>query len=285
MHPILFEIPGLSLPLRSFGVMVAGGFLLGMWIMGRLVQRYSEEPERDLARYSVVHVWILAGVLIGARLMYVIVEIAKGSTTGQEYLDAPWSVLFIWQGGLVMYGGLFGGILFGVWKGWKEKLDIPHGLDTGLTAGFFGLAVGRVGCLLVGDDYGKHVPPAYEHLPFPITLTVPVELPTGSLFGAQNAGQVLWATQPWMAVNAVLIGLLGVWLLKHRRFPGQVSLVLALVYSITRFVIERFRGDELRGMWFEGALSTSQLVAIGVATVSVLLLIRAGLRGAPAPQT
>jgi len=285
MHPILFEIPGLGFPLRSFGVMVAAGFLLGMWVMGRLVQRYSDQPAKDLARYSAVHVWILAGVLIGARLMYVTVEVAKGSSTGQEYIDSPWTVLFIWQGGLVMYGGLFGGILFGIWKGWKEGLDLAHGLDVGLTAGFFGLALGRIGCLLVGDDYGRIVPTRYEELPFPITLRVPAELPAGSLFGTQNAGHVLWATQPWMAINAILLGLFGIWLMKRRSFPGQVALVLVLLYSVTRFVIEMFRGDELRGMWFGDSISTSQLIAIGVAVVSTCLLIWTTLRHSPEPQT
>ena len=42
MHPIVFEIPGLGLPIRSFGLMVAGGFLLGMWIMNRLVRSLKD---------------------------------------------------------------------------------------------------------------------------------------------------------------------------------------------------------------------------------------------------
>jgi len=73
----------------------------------------SADPEADVARYGEVHVWVLAGILLGARLMYVIVEIAQGIGTGQAYLDEPWTILFIWQGGLVMYGGFAGGALLG----------------------------------------------------------------------------------------------------------------------------------------------------------------------------
>ncbi len=277
MHPILFQIPipGFSqeLPIRFFGVLVAAGFLLGMWIMGRLVQRYSADPQEDVQRYAAVHVWILMGILGGARLMYVLVEIAKGTSQGAQYVEEWWTVLFIWQGGLVMFGGFFGGMLLGAWKTRREGLCIAEGLDYGMPAAFFGLAMGRIGCLMVGDDYGKVVPEAYADLPFPITLRVPEVLHEGSLFGTQNIGQVLWATQPWMAINAALIGLTGVWLLRRRRYFGQVALVLALLYAITRFVIEYFRGDALRGVWFDGALSTSQLVAIGVAAAALVLLV------------
>lgn len=274
MHPIVFEIPGLGLPIRSFGLMVAGGFLLGMWVMNVLVRRHTDDPEAQLVKYSAVHVWILVGVILGARLMYVIVEIARGSANGQEYLADPLKILFIWEGGLVMFGGFFGGILLGGWKARKEGVNAAQGLDFGLPAGFFGLAVGRIGCLLVGDDYGKVVPQKYAELPFPLTVRVPEELPPGSLFGAENAGQLLWATQTWMTLNAALLGLLGLWLLRRPHAHGRVALTLTFLYSIGRFAIEAFRGDSLRGVWFDGALSTSQLVAIVVALVTLGLLMR-----------
>jgi len=296
MHPVLFELP-FGFPVRSFGVMLAAGFLLASWIFSRLVARHSQDPEGDVARYGAIPVWVLIGIVVGARLMYVLVEVLKGSLTGQEYLSSPLTILKIWEGGLVMYGGLFGGLLGGWWCARKHQIPLWHGTDIGLTAGWFGLAVGRIGCLLVGDDYGKVVPERWRHLPFPITLRVPYldpgwvdetgitrHLPEHSLFGEENAGKVLWATQPWMAINALLIALLGVWLLKRRAYPGQVALVIVLVYSITRFVIEMFRGDEVRGKWFSESLSTSQIVSIAAGLVSLFLLVRwRKLRVAPPP--
>ena len=277
MHPILFELPG-GFPLRSFGVMVALGFLLGSWILGRLALAGSKEPAADRERYGAVTMWILVGVILGARLMYVLVETAKGSETGQEYLSRPWTILAIWQGGLVMYGGLFGGLLAGALGVRRHKLPLAHSTDIGLTAGFFGYAVGRIGCLLVGDDYGSVVPEHLRHLPFPITLRVPQVLPPHSLFGEENAGQVLWATQAWMTLNGALLGLLGLWLLRRRHQPGQVALILLLLYALTRFGIEIFRGDAVRGTWFDGRVSTSQLIGIGLALVALALLARMRLR-------
>lgn len=271
MHPILFEIPGLGIPVRSFGLMVVLGFLLGNYLFGRLGMKYALDPQREAPGYAAVPLWILGGILIGARLMYVVVEIAKGSETGQRYVDDPLTIFAYWEGGLVMYGGTFGGILLGLWAAKRYGLRLAHSLDLGMISGFFGLSIGRIGCLLVGDDYGKVVPESAEDLPFPIVVKVPDELPDGSLFG-ENAGEVLWATQPWMSINAVLMGVVGLFLLKRRKYAGQVTLWLLVLYSVMRYLIEMFRGDALRGVWFDGALSTSQLVSIGLGSVSLVIL-------------
>ena len=117
------------------------------------------------------------------------------------------------------------------------------------------------------------MPEGSANLPFPITVRVPEVLPEGSLFGLDNAGQVLWATQPWMSINALLVGLLGMFLIKRRRYAGQVTLILLVVYSIGRYTIENFRGDKIRGMWFDGAISTSQLVSLVLGSLSLILLL------------
>lgn len=273
MHPILFTIPGFDFPIRSFGLMVAAGFLLGTWILGKLVQRGSPNPERDMERYGALPVWVLIGVVLGARCLYVIVEIARGSETGHEYLSQPWKIIAIWQGGLVMYGGMFGGMLGGVLCARRLKIPIWNALDLGVTAAFFGQAVGRVGCLLVGDDFGSIVPERWRDLPFPITLHVPNPLPPYSLFGDANAGQILWATQPMMTIKALIVASIGLWVLKRRRYAGQAALVMVVSYAILRSVVESFRGDEIRGLWFGGVISTSQLISLVSGTLALTLLI------------
>lgn len=270
MHPILFEI--LGFPLRSFGLMVVLGFLLGSHIYARLGRRYSADPDLTEAGYAAVPLWILGGILLGARGMYVLVEVLQGTDVGKQYVNDPLTVFAYWEGGLVMYGGTFGGIALGLWAARRHGLRLWHALDLGMTSGFFGLAVGRVGCLLVGDDYGKVVPEGSEDLPFPLVVRVPDDLPPGSLFGEGNLGKVLWATQPWMTINAVLMGLVGLYLIRRRRYAGQVTLALLVLYSIARFIIESFRGDKLRGLWFDDTVSTSQLVSIVLGTLSLVLL-------------
>ena len=108
-----------------------------------------------------------------------------------------------------MYGGFAGAMLLGTWAARRAGLHPWNALDTALVGGFVGLAVGRWGCLLVGDDYGRIVPEKYAHLPFPLTIRVPsLEWLTAhpkSLFDDGLAGKVLWATQPWMSLNALAV--------------------------------------------------------------------------------
>lgn len=273
MHPILFEIPGLHWPIRSFGVMVAIGFLVGSHIFSRLAARYGDDPKNDPARYSNITVWIVVGVMLGARLMYVIVQILMDTADGRHFRADPIAIFRIWEGGLVMYGGLIGAIGCGMWAARRMQVRAVHALDLGLVGGFVGQAIGRVGCLLVGDDYGKVVPERFASLPFPITLRVPDPLPPESLFGAENAGKLLWATQPLMMIKALLIAYIGWQILKRRRYAGQVSLWIILMYAVLRSAVELLRGDGVRGVWFGGTVSTSQIVSAAMFLFAATLLV------------
>ncbi|MBL4771741.1 MAG: prolipoprotein diacylglyceryl transferase [Planctomycetes bacterium] len=276
MHPILFEIPGIHFPLRSFGLMVMVGFLVGSHFLTRWGTRGAADPEKVVEGFAALPMWILVGIIAGARAMYVVVEVLRGDVVGQGFVDDPLSMLFVWQGGLVMYGGAIGGILGAWWATSKHKLPFNHAMDMGVTAAFLGLAFGRIGCLLVGDDFGSVVPEAYENLPFPITIRVPEVLAEHSLFGQENAGKILWCTQIWMSLNALMLFFIGrFWLLPRRRFGGQVAATLLFIYSFGRFGIEIFRGDAIRGVWFDGMVSTSQLISVVVALLTAIYL---GLR-------
>lgn len=278
MLPYLFSIPlwfrDEPFHLRSFGLLVALGFLFGANVLQRLAKKHGDDPEKDPENYSAIIMWTLFGVFGGARLMYVVVEILRDSSIGQRYLEDPLSMLFFWEGGLVMYGGFAGGALAGVLKAKMLGVRWLHALDMALISAFFAQAIGRVGCLLVGDDFGQVVPEKYEGLPFPITVHVPDPLPEGSLFGAENAGQVLWATQTWMSINALLLGLIAWRLFLRRRYSGQVTLWVIVLYAIGRYVIEMFRGDAIRGLWFDGLMSTSQLISVTAGLVALVMLIK-----------
>jgi len=312
MYPELFGI------LPSFGVLVATGFLVGVFLWGKTLTRFGLEPDKDPERASDIAVWLLVGVIGGARLMYVGVEttrywradvtpamqtyldegrvpaemtleerdLARKISVGHDFASDPLKILFIWQGGLVMFGGFAGAMLLGTWAARKRGFHPWNALDTGLVGGFVGQAIGRWGCLLVGDDYGSVVPEKYAHLPFPITIRVPsaewlAEHPK-SLFDDALAGEVLWATQPWMSFNALLIAAVAYVVLKKRRYFGQVAGVVLIQYSITRAIIESFRGDDVRGVWFGGAVSTSQIVAVLGLLAGVAILIGARKRPVPA---
>jgi prolipoprotein diacylglyceryltransferase len=110
-----------------------------------------------------------------------------------------------------------------------------------MIAGFFGLGIGRIGCLLVGDDHGRICD---ESLPFPIAIRVPEELHPKSLFDHELSGQTIYATQIWMMANAWMIALVGRWILGKRGAAGVATFTMLAIYAVTRGFIEYFRGDD-----------------------------------------
>ncbi|HIG10602.1 MAG: prolipoprotein diacylglyceryl transferase family protein [bacterium] len=285
MHPYLFSLPlpWLDAPfhVRSFGALVALGFLAGAHVLQRLAARYGDDPEHDEDHFAQIIMWVLFGVFGGARLMYVAVEMLRGSPTGEGYIQQPWTMFFFWQGGLVMYGGFLGGVLAGIHKARKLGVRWLNAVDMAMVAAFFAQAIGRIGCLMVGDDYGRVVPEKYADLPFPLVIRVPDPLPEGSLFGSQNAGEILWATQTWMSLNALALSGVAFFILKRRRYTGQVLLWTVALYALGRYAIEAFRGDSIRGLWFDGAMSTSQLISAVAGSLALVLIFMNRRRSDP----
>jgi phosphatidylglycerol:prolipoprotein diacylglycerol transferase len=144
MHPELFEIPFINWPVRSFGVMMVIGFLLGFYVLGRLGSKISSNPQliTNLALYC-----LIAGV-IGARVFYVIHHFDK--------LDRPLASMFaVWHGGLEFYGGVIFAIPVIVFYSRYHKLPIRRCLDIMAITLMLGLAFGRLGCFLNGCCFGK----------------------------------------------------------------------------------------------------------------------------------
>jgi len=276
--PELFTIPIVGVPLRSFGLLVALGFLIGVAMGSKLAGRFGADRKHDPERFADVSWWILVGVILGARLAFVLVNFG-------HYAQHPADILKIWEGGLVMYGGLILAVLLGVWK--AKRLGMPgwQTLDLGLTAGFLGQAIGRIGCFLVGDDYG-----APTSLPWAVTFPSPLH--DGSAFPPELAGVPVHPAQFYMSLKALSLFFLGLWMLRNKRFHGQVALVLIMGYALLRFLIEYVRFDaEARGGWFREGQSPADvhahLHALGIATADGMItdlpryqeLLRAGAEG------
>jgi len=144
MHPELFEIPFIHLTVRSFGLMMVIGFLLGFYLLGRMGRRISSNPQliTNLALYCLV-----AGV-VGARVFYVIHHFDK--------LKNHWTSMFaVWQGGLEFYGGVIFAVPVIVLYSRHYKLPIRPCLDIVAIALMLGLSSGRMGCFLNGCCFGK----------------------------------------------------------------------------------------------------------------------------------
>ena len=138
MYPTVFRIGNFDV--TSFGVMVAIGALVGLWVLGRELSRSGlPQSAADAAMAGVF------GGLIGAKLLWVAEHV------GEE----PLRDLILSRGGMSWFGGLVGGVGVALLFMWRMRVPIVATLAAATPALAIGHAIGRIGCFLVGDDYGK----------------------------------------------------------------------------------------------------------------------------------
>jgi phosphatidylglycerol:prolipoprotein diacylglycerol transferase len=227
MHPELFSIFGFSV--SSFGVMMATAFLVGSWITS--VRMREEGLDPDLATTLLIYVMI--GGIVGSKLYFAIdVSLRDGR---------PFFPLLFARDGITWYGGLMMATIVGAIGCRRLGVPVKIFADCTAVAGAVGQSIGRVGCFLVGDDYGK-----------------PTDVPWGVAFpnGIQPIYDTVHPTQLYeIAWLLPVAGLL--WLRRHRS-PFLFGEYLAL-NGLGRIVIENWRVNEpLLGLtepqWIGGLL-------------------------------
>jgi phosphatidylglycerol:prolipoprotein diacylglycerol transferase len=251
MRPILFTIGDIQVP--SFFFMIMMGTLACAfycyWIAGRTDLR--KEVYLDLGMIGMV-----CGVL-GARIFHILVE------APDYYLEDPTRVIEFWRGGFVSYGAYIGGTLSVFAYLYLRKLEVLKYIDVlclGIPLIQFCI---RVACLLAGCCYGRST-----DLPWAITFTN-----AASTAHYYFPNIPLHPVQIYSAIHAILlfIGINLFYFKKKNRFIGQCLPVLFIAYLIPRGIIELWRGDVDRGVWFDNLLSTGQIVGI-LGTVFFVLL-------------
>ena len=256
MFPVLFEIG--SFKIHSFGVMVAIGILVGSHWLAKEAQRLGDAKITEEKIQKLVWYMVLA-VIGGGRLMHVIVE-------HKHYLKHPLRIFAVWEGGLVFYGGFLAVFFTVVGFARKHKIGILRLCDLIAPSAFLGQSIGRWGCFLVGDDYGK---------PTDAWVGVVFTNPQ-SLIPEHLRGVPLHPAQIYMSVKAFLIFLGLTWITRRKKFDGQVAGMAFILYAILRSFIEFFRGDEDRG--FVGPLSTAQFTSLFGFLLGLSLLLFAPRR-------
>ena len=233
MYPTLFRIG--SFEITSFGAMMAVAALVGLWLFRRELEYAKISP--NAADAGLVGVF---GGLVGAKLLWTFEHAGEG----------PLTDLLFARGGLSWYGGFVGGVGAGlayiVMRGWP----IVPTLSAATPALAFGHLIGRIGCFLVGDDYGR-----------------PTDLPWGVAFprGLPPTTVPVHPTQLYEGIGLAVLG----WLLIRWRRSGVPDGIVLARYLVCagalRFAVEWLRVDER--------------VAFGmsVAHIASLVVIAAGL--------
>jgi phosphatidylglycerol:prolipoprotein diacylglycerol transferase len=288
LHPILWRfgpdflgISGWSPAIHTFGPLVALGCFLGILLMRREGIRRGFDPE---VITGLCVETLLAGVA-GSRVLFILITPDAFRHDPNNSFIYNWVIqyLALWNGGLVWYGGFLPAAIFGAWR--ANKLGLPWRTILDMTVPYviFGLAVGRIGCLMAGDDHGKLV----ESGPHWWTLTfhAAANREDNPLLSDPNLFEKpLWPAQPLMGIGALTIAVIGHSLRKKLQArPLATALVVLTLYPIHRFFIEMIRGDTIRkfvyvtqtdasGMAIDG-LSTSQAISIPLALIALTLLV------------
>lgn len=235
------------LTLHVYGIMTALGYL-SAFIISEIRAR-KKGMDTDVL-YGIFWCAVLGGSC-GSKLLYYIVSIP-------DIIKNP-SILWDFQNGWVVYGGIIGGVLASLIYCRYKKADFVSYADLVLPAVAFAQGCGRIGCFFAGCCYGRE---------------------TDSVLSIQYwqseyapNGVKLIPTQIYSSIGDFAIAFVLMAYAKCEPAKGKVTAGYCILYSIGRFVIEMFRND-YRGA--VGFLSTSQIISIFILILGLVMFVRAG---------
>ena len=267
MHPILVDFGTHDLPLLgpthlflpTYGVLFATATLLAWWWFLRRARTLHVDPERA---FNLTFYALLAG-LLGAKVTLLLLD-------WRHYLANPGDLLLSIRSAGVLLGGVAAGTAAFIFYARRQGLPLfPLG-DAIAAPLALAQSVGRLGCTAAGCCWGRTLP---DHPWWAIVFRDPV----ASAQTGVPLGVPLFPSQPLQALNDLAIACVLTWLWRRRRSlpEGAVFAWYLVLYGVTRAVLEHFRGDVVRGLWFGGALSTSQILA-GLAAVAGVAMLAWG---------
>lgn len=262
------------LTIRTFGLMVGIGVLIGAWIAARYIEQRTDIPREET--YRMATRLVVAGV-IGARLTFVLSHL--------EQMDSPVDVIAVWEGGLQFSGGFLGAIVFGIpfFRRWDRRTRwiALDGYAYGLS---LGLAIGRIGCYSVGEHFGSttsfFLGTRYDGGSTREGLGT--LFPTAGDFQANGVGTVFHHTALYeFGYLLVLFVVLGV-LVRRNVAPATLMGVFCAFYGTSRFLSDFLRvNDET-----VGGLTGAQylMAAIALASIWIFVKVRPTLAAEPEPE-
>jgi phosphatidylglycerol---prolipoprotein diacylglyceryl transferase len=280
MRPVLFGLHwlGLNLQVHSYGVAIAAGFLVAIFLGIRQARRLGEDP--DLVQELCF--WLLVSSMLGARLLYVVtnvptyVEACRDAILDGGAGHIAWAcsrALHVWEGGLVFYGGLLAATAFAIWYTRRRGANFRRIADLLAPMVALGHFFGRLGCWAAGCCYGRE-----SHLPW--ALRLPPEsaafqtmVTEGKLSPGANVTPPLHPVQLYEAFGELALFFFLSWLALRKRWDGQVLVLYLALYGILRFTVEIWRGDAIR-KFLVPHLSTSQVIAVGTLALAGVLYAR-----------
>jgi phosphatidylglycerol:prolipoprotein diacylglycerol transferase len=241
IDPIIFNLGHFALRWYSLIVLTAG--VVGVWLTAREAERRGFIKD-DIYDASI---WIIFGGLIGARLFHVL------DHWSDRFVADPIAALYIWEGGLAIWGAIVGGALTAALLAWRRGWNFGRFADAAAPGLVLAQAIGRVACVITGDAIGK-----------------PTTGPFGFAYTSPNAMvpelAVYYTPMPVyeLLVNLGIFALL--WQLRKRRWPdGMLFLVYLTLYSLERLLLA-FTSSYKIIAW---GMTQSQIIALAGLAIAI----------------
>lgn len=291
MHPVLFRIGEFTV--ATYGLAIVVGLLSCLWLVRRLAHRRHLDPNFF---FDLTFLLLLSG-FIGARLFFVVLN-------WDFFLSDPVGVLFSRQG-FVFQGGLIFALAAGIWFTRRHRIPLAETADVAAPGVALGHGFGRIGCFLAGCCFGKSAPElsewewlypwlkpflvrypmvtdaSGEHLSRMFNFAYQAQIRQGLLEPGAGATLPLFPVQLLESAGNFLICLVLLWFWRRRRFSGQIFALYLILYSLLRFGDEFLRGDLDRGLYFNGLLSTAQIICVLTLAGGISLWFSLRNRGIP----
>jgi phosphatidylglycerol:prolipoprotein diacylglycerol transferase len=260
--PILIHITS-DFGIHWYGILIVTGVMLGALYASWRAKQDGENPD---------HVWnglIVAIIMavVGARLYHVFSEPEGGMVGWSYYRQYPVEILYIWHGGLGIYGAVAGGVLGVIIYARRARVRPLQWLDYGAPGLALGQAIGRWGNFINQELYGPPtnlawgliIDPEYRIAPYNDLTAYPPE----TLFHPTFLYESLWCLFVFIALALIAHRC------KDRLLEGDILLGYIIGYPLGRFFIEYFRPDA----WMIGHIAAAQLFAIICVAGGIALLV------------
>jgi len=246
INPILIELGPFRL--SWYGLMYVFGFAASYL----LVRYQMKRKDFGISKLEVenLYFYLILGLVIGARLGYVLFYDLK------MYLADPFEIVAVWHGGMSFHGGLIGVVIVGIVFCWKNKKSFWKVSDLIIVTAPIGLGFGRIGNFFNGELYGR-----VTQLPWGLIFPKGGPLPRhpSQLYESGLEGGLLF---------------LILWFLKDRRVPdGSLLALFLFFYGAFRFVVEFFREPDAQLGFILGPFTMGQVLCTLMMVGGVLLMI------------
>ena len=231
--------------IHAYGLFIGVGLLIGYLISEKRAEKHELNTDKLLNLFFAC----MIGCVVGGKLLYCLVEF-------KTFIQDP-ILLFDFENGFVIYGGLIGGFISGYRYCKYDGLNFLKYFEMFMPSLPLAQSIGRIGCLFAGCCYGKETDAWYG-----IVYTNSKIAPNGVS---------LIPTQLIMSLLSLLLAIYLFKLASKKPKPGIQLSSYIILYSIGRFFIEFLRNDERGSVLF---LSTSQVIAIFAFIFGVYLFVK-----------